>query len=170
MFADERPHLRALPVEPFRYYEYGMRVVHMDGCVEVEGAYYHAPPGWLGQSLKVQWDGLRVRLLHPVSEETLREYAVQRHGGGRVLEQDRPKKTPRTTLQLLGELTRAGKHVAALADGLRKKHGDEDVTPTPLAGFDVPAGLGSVDAPSRLAGFGGRRFRGPRTRMPAALR
>src|SRR5947207_5125875 len=47
MFAEERPHLRPLPVEPFRYYDYGTRVVHLDGCVEVNGAYYHAPPGWI---------------------------------------------------------------------------------------------------------------------------
>lgn len=66
-------------------------------------------------------------LLHPVSEELLREYLVQRPGGRRVLDADRPKKTPKTTLQLLGELGRAGKHVATLADELRKKHGDEDV-------------------------------------------
>ena len=31
------------------------------------------------------------------------------------------------TLQLLSELSRSGKHVATLADELRKKHGDEDV-------------------------------------------
>jgi transposase len=127
MFADEQPHLRPLPVEPFRYYEFGTRVVHMDGCVEVGGAYYHAPPGWLGQSMKVQWDGLRVRLLHPVSEELQREYVVQRPGGRRVLDADRPKNTPKGTLHLLGELGRSGKHVATLADELRKKHGDEDV-------------------------------------------
>jgi hypothetical protein len=127
MFADEQPHLRPLPAEPFRYYEYGTRIVHMDGCVEVGGAYYHAPPGWLGQSLKVQWDGLRVRLLHPISEQLLREYVVQRRGGRRVLDEDRPKKTPKGTLHLLGELSRSGKHVATLADELRKKHGDEDV-------------------------------------------
>jgi transposase len=127
MFTDEQPHLRPLPAEPFRYYEYGTRIVHMDGCVEVGGAYYHAPPGWLGQSLKVQWDGLRVRLLHSVSEQLLREYVVQRRGGRRVLDEDRPKKTPKGTLHLLGELSRSGKHVATLADELRKKHGDEDV-------------------------------------------
>jgi hypothetical protein len=27
-----------LPLEPFRYYQYGERVVHLDGCVEVEAA------------------------------------------------------------------------------------------------------------------------------------
>ena len=36
MFAEERPALLPLPVEPFRYYQYGERTVHLDGCVEVE--------------------------------------------------------------------------------------------------------------------------------------
>ena len=35
MFAEEKPSLLPLPVEPFRYYQYGDRVVHLDGCVEV---------------------------------------------------------------------------------------------------------------------------------------
>jgi hypothetical protein len=29
MFTEEKPHLRALPLEPFRYYQYGERVVHL---------------------------------------------------------------------------------------------------------------------------------------------
>src|SRR5438445_4875950 len=44
MFAEEKPHLLPLPLEPFRYYQYGERVVHLDGCVEVEAAYYSLPP------------------------------------------------------------------------------------------------------------------------------
>jgi transposase len=40
MFVEERPHLLSLPLEPFRFYQYGQRVVHLDGCVEVEAAYY----------------------------------------------------------------------------------------------------------------------------------
>ena len=48
MFAEERPALGPLPLEPFRYYRFGERTVHLNGCVEVEGAYYGAPPGWLG--------------------------------------------------------------------------------------------------------------------------
>ncbi len=43
MFAEEKPSLLALPLEPFRYYQYGERVVHLDGCVEVEAAYYGLP-------------------------------------------------------------------------------------------------------------------------------
>ena len=48
MFAEEKPALLPLPLEPFRYYQYGERTVHLDGCVEVEAAYYSAPPGWIG--------------------------------------------------------------------------------------------------------------------------
>ena len=33
MFAEEKPTLLPLPVEPFRYYQYGERTVHLDGCV-----------------------------------------------------------------------------------------------------------------------------------------
>src|SRR5256886_2894798 len=58
MFAEEKPTLLPLPVEPFRYYQYGERVVHLDGCVEVEAAYYGLPPGWIGRGVKVQWDEL----------------------------------------------------------------------------------------------------------------
>ena len=36
MFAEEKPLLQPLPLEPFRYYQYGERTVHLDGCVEVE--------------------------------------------------------------------------------------------------------------------------------------
>ena len=42
MFAEERPHLLPLPLEPFRFYEFGQRVVNLDGCVEVAAAYYSA--------------------------------------------------------------------------------------------------------------------------------
>jgi hypothetical protein len=56
MFAEERPALLSLPLEPFRYYQYGERTVHLDGCVEVEAAYYSTPPGWIGRRVQVQWN------------------------------------------------------------------------------------------------------------------
>ncbi len=45
MFAEERPALLPQPLEPFRYYQFGERTVHLDGCLEVDAAYYGAPPG-----------------------------------------------------------------------------------------------------------------------------
>lgn len=127
MFADEQPHLGPLPVEPFRYYQYGERVVHLDGCVEIDRGYYHAPPGWIGRTVLVQWDGLRVRLLDKRTGQLLREHLVTKPGGRRVLEEDRPKQTPKSTLYYLGELARAGQATSTLANGLVTKHGDEDV-------------------------------------------
>ena len=47
MFAEEKPALLALPLQPFRFYQFGERSVNLDGCVEVEAAYYSAPPGWI---------------------------------------------------------------------------------------------------------------------------
>jgi transposase len=80
MFAEERPALLPLPVEPFRYYQYGERTVHLDGCVEVEAAYYGAPPGWIGRRVSVQWDLRHVRLLNPVTGQLLREHLRQARG------------------------------------------------------------------------------------------
>jgi transposase len=81
MFAEEKPTLKALPLEPFRYYQYGKRTVHLDGCVEVEAAYYGAPPGWIGRQVDVQWDAMYVRLLDPRTGQLLREHLGQKRGG-----------------------------------------------------------------------------------------
>ena len=77
MFAEEKPSLKPLPIEPFRYYQYGERVVHLDGCVEVEAAYYGLPPGWIGRQVKAQWDLLHVRVLDPATHQLLREHVRQ---------------------------------------------------------------------------------------------
>jgi transposase len=74
MFAEEKPTLQPLPLEPFRYYQYGERTVHLDGCIEVEAAYYSAPPRWIGRRVRVQWNLQWVRLLDPNTGQLLREH------------------------------------------------------------------------------------------------
>ena len=59
MFAEEQPALGPLPLEPFRYYRFGVRTVHLDGCVEVAAA-YGTPPGRIGRRVDVQWNDLFV--------------------------------------------------------------------------------------------------------------
>ena len=127
MFAEERPALLPLPLEPFRYYQYGERTVHLDGCVEVDAAYYGAPPGWIGRCVQVQWDRHRVRLLNPLNGELLREHLHQPRGGRRVQEEDRPKQTPPGTLQLLIRAGKAGKQIAALCQGMHLRDGEAAV-------------------------------------------
>jgi transposase len=127
MFTEERPALLPLPLEPFRYYQYGERTVHLDGCVEVEAAYYGTPPGWIGRRVQVQWDRHRVRLLNPVNGELLREHLHQPRGGRHVQEEDRPKQTPPGTLQLLIRAGKAGKQIAAVCHGMHLRDGEAAV-------------------------------------------
>jgi transposase len=127
MFAEERPALQRLPVEPFRYYQYGTRTVHLDGCVEVEAAYYGAPPGWITRRVQVQWDSHRVRLLNPETGELLREHLRQARGGHRIKEEDRPQRTPLGILQLLCRADRAGSQIGALCRSLHGRDGETAV-------------------------------------------
>jgi transposase len=127
MFAEERPHLLPLPLEPFRFYQYGQRVVHLDGCVEVEAAYYSAPPGWIGRRVQVQWDGLNVRLLHPHTGQLLREHLRQKRGWHRIQEADRSPRTPLSTVQLLGRAGRAGTHIGTLCSAIHQRQGQMGV-------------------------------------------
>ena len=78
------PRSARCPLEPFRYYRYGDRTVHLDGCVEVEAAYYGAPPGWIGQRVQVQWNDLHVRLLAPKTGQLLREHLRAPRGWHRI--------------------------------------------------------------------------------------
>ena len=124
MFAEERPFLLPLPIEPFRYYQYGERTVHLDGCVEVEAAYYSAPPGWISRRVQVQWDGRQVRLLNPDNGQLLREHLRQARGRHRIQDEDRSKKTPPGTLQLLTRAGKTGLQIGALCRGMHNQHGE----------------------------------------------
>jgi transposase len=123
MFAEEQPHLQPLPLEPFRYYRYGTRSVHLDGCVEVEAAYYSVPPGWISQRVDVQWNDLHVRVLDPKTGALLREHLRTRRGHHRVEYADRPTRTPTTTLALLDRARRAGPSIGALCDHVHRTEG-----------------------------------------------
>ena len=128
MFAEEQPSLLPLPVEPFRYYHFGTRTVHLDGCVEIEAAYYSAPPGWLGRQVAVQWDRALVRLVDPRTGELLREHSRQLlRGRHQVHVDDRPQRTPDTTLTLLARAARAGTAVGALCTAIHGRDGEPGV-------------------------------------------
>lgn len=127
MFAEEKPALLALPLEPFRCYQYGKRTVHLDGCIEVEATYYSAPPGWIGRRVHVQWDGMQVRLLDPKTGQLLREHLRQKRGYHRINEADRSPRTPLGTTQLLRRAVRAGSHIGVLCETIHSRQGQVGV-------------------------------------------
>jgi transposase len=155
MFAEERPALGPLPLEPFRYYRFGERTVHLDGCVEVEAAYYGAPPGWIGQRVQVQWNDLHVRLIAPRTGQLLREHLRAPRGWHRIYDADRPARTPASTVALLGRAATAGPHIGTVcqhihaegtAHGVRqilgvlaltKKHGPAVVEDAAKTAIDI---------------------------------
>jgi transposase len=127
MFAEEKPLLQPLPLEPFRYYQYGVRTVHLDGCVEVEAAYYGAPPGWIGRQVHVQWDAMYVRLLDPRTGELLREHLGQKRGGHRIRDADRSRRTPQHTHQLLARAHKAGASIGAVCDAIHQRQDEAGI-------------------------------------------
>jgi transposase len=127
MFAEEKPFLLPLPLEPFRYYQHGQRVVHLDGCVEVEAAYYGLPPGWIGRLVQVQWDELYVRILDPNNGLLLREHVRQKRGWYRIKKEDHPKHRPLRVSQLLWRAGRAGTHIGTLCNLIYSQLGEPGV-------------------------------------------
>ncbi len=123
MFAEEQPALGPLPLEPFRYYRYGERTVHLDGCVEVEAAYYGTPPGWIGRRVQVQWNDLHVRLLAPHTGQLLREHVRAPRGWHRIHDDDRASRTPASTVALLARAKTAGVHISAVCDSIHQHEG-----------------------------------------------
>jgi transposase len=127
MFAEEKPALLPLPIEPFRYYRHGKRKVNLDGCVEVDAAYYSAPPGWIGEEVRVQWDDRFVRVLHPRTGELLREHLPQIRGKHRIPDEDRPKQTPPGIQHLLLRAGKAGRQIGLVCRRMYEEQGQEAV-------------------------------------------
>jgi transposase len=152
MFAEEKPALQPLPLEPFRYYQFGERVVHLDGCIEVEAAYYGLPPGWVGRRVPVQWDTLHVRILDPDTRQLLREHIRQKRGGYCTRAEDRPKKTPLTTVQLLARACQAGKNIGTLAEAIHQRQGEAAVRRIPgVLALAKKYGVAAVEAAAATA-------------------
>ena len=64
LFAQEQRPLRPLPASLFPVFKEAPRLVHRDGYVEVDKAYYAAPPEYIGQQIWARWDQREVRLFN----------------------------------------------------------------------------------------------------------
>jgi hypothetical protein len=62
--AVERPALLPLPEERFANFREAQRIVHRDGHVEVDKAYYSVPPEYLGHTVWARWDQRLVRVFN----------------------------------------------------------------------------------------------------------
>jgi transposase len=60
----ERRELLPLPIERFPFFHEARRSVHKDGHLEVDKAFYSAPPEYVGRRLWARWDGRLVRVFN----------------------------------------------------------------------------------------------------------
>jgi transposase len=152
MFAEEKPALQPLPLESFRYYQHGERTVHLDGCVEVEAAYYSAPPTWIGRRVQVQWNLQWVRLLDPKNGQLLREHLREPRGRHRIHEDDRSRRTPPGTGQILARAERAGRNIGAFCQAMYREQGQPAVRRMQgLLSFPKNYGVARVDQACAMA-------------------
>ena len=106
------PRLLPLPLEPFRYYQYGKRTVNLDGCVEVDAAYYSAPPGWIGQAGSGAMGSPPGPPAAPADRRTVAGTPAARCAAShRIKDEDRPKHTPPGIQHLLLRADRAGQQI-----------------------------------------------------------
>ena len=105
MFEEERPFLQPLPLTRFEYYRICERTVHFDGHIEVDGAYYSAPPRYVGRRVPVHVGRLWLRILDRETHECVREHTIALYKGQRrTHDADRPKQTPIKVEQLAARI------------------------------------------------------------------
>jgi transposase len=115
MYREEQPHLRALPLEGFRYFKQGTRTVDDAGLVQVDGAYYAALPAALFSEVTVRVYENEIEILEATGNVLRRHPKASRKGEFVMKGADRIFNPSRESVRLLAKAERIGPHTAALA-------------------------------------------------------
>lgn len=131
VFAEvERPCLKPLPAQRFPCFQEGQRRVNRDGHVEVDKAYYSAPPEYLGRPVWVRWDARIVRIfnqrMEPLATHIKREPGRFSTHPGHIAS-EKISGIERGTTWLLSKASRIGPHTAAWAEAMLQSRGIEGV-------------------------------------------
>jgi transposase len=128
--SSERPALLGLPLSRFGLFQEAQRVVSRDGHVQVKGAYYSAPPEYLGCQVWARWDGRMVRLfnarLEPIAVHVQKAPGQFATLWGHIL----PEKISgieRGTTWLLDRIGYIGPQAQAWAEAVLQERGIEGV-------------------------------------------
>ena len=132
----ERALLTALPNDRFPCFKEGRRSVHRDGHVEVDKAYYSAPPEYVGRRLWVRWDGRLVRLFNDRWEQVAvhaKVEAGQFNTAGQHIPKEKFSSVEHGAKSLLERIELIGPHTAQWASSKTQARG--------VAGVRVLVGL-----------------------------
>src|SRR5690606_23406873 len=122
MFAEERPHLKPLPAQRFRYFKQETRTVDDAGLVQVQAAYYAALPAEPHTEVTVRIYEREIEILDDVGEVLRRHEKVAR---GQVVlpAADRLFNPSRETARLLAKIHKIGPHSSELARDIFARRG-----------------------------------------------
>lgn len=82
---EERAHLQALPDSLFPAYQEARRTVGRDGFVEVQRAFYEAPPEYIGRQVWVRWESRCVRIFNERMEQVQMHTRIEAGRFSRIL-------------------------------------------------------------------------------------
>lgn len=126
----ERRELLPLPAERFPFFHEAHRAVHRDGHLEVDKAYYSAPPEYVGHRLWVRWDSRLVRIFNDRWEQVA-AHAKAEPGRFRTAAEHIPKEkvsaVERGTDAMLRQIATIGPHTRQWAEATTQAHGVEAV-------------------------------------------
>ena len=126
MFQEERAHLKALPLEGFRYFAEGTRTVGDDTTIQVDSAWYAARPARIGSQvlIRVYERELEIRDRHTL--ELIRRHPLAtRKGEVKLPDAERVFNPSRQTHQILARAELIGPNILALCRELFAQRGRE---------------------------------------------
>jgi len=115
MYHEEQPHLRALPLEGFRYFKQASRTVDDAGLVQVESSYYAALPAAPHSEVTVRIFERDLEILDATGQLLRRHPKSERKGTFAIEHADRLFNPSRESARLLAKAERIGPHTATLA-------------------------------------------------------
>ncbi len=126
----ERRALLPLPAERFPFFHEARHTVHRDGHLEVDKAYYSAPPEYVGHRLWVRWDSRLVRIFNDRWEQVA-VHAKAEPGRFRTANEHIPKEkfsaVERGTDAMLRQIAAIGPHTRQWAEATTQARGVEAV-------------------------------------------
>ncbi len=114
-FAEEKPHLKPLPLEAFRYFRQETRTVDDFGLVQVEGSYYPGLPARLYCEVTVRIYENEIEVLDERGAVLRRHERSREKGTFALRDEDRIFNPSCQTARLIGKVSEIGPHCERLA-------------------------------------------------------
>lgn len=117
MFEQEKPYLKELPLEAFKYFEQGVRTVSDDGTVQIGNSYYSALPARIAGKVVVRIYDRDIEIIDPTTLQIIRRHPKSARAGAFIMaEEDRIYNPSRQTVSLFNKAAMIGPETRKLCE------------------------------------------------------